>query len=221
MVFIRDYNPHAEYSPDAVVRGGIVVKPHVQRCADDVVAEFGPGLAPGTYPGHSPPEGPTQALDLFNQESQAGWELQRRIAAWLIKNARKYGVRYVIIHNPNGRDWIWNIERADEGWRAMATNDHRGHVHVTFYASAEVETEPTPAPIKGDVSDMRVRYIWGPDGLHMTDWVFDGPSKVFAQVGVLGVLKACDKTGVVELGIVDVATHEWFRDVAAGWRNGE
>src|SRR5689334_3715376 len=90
-----------------LVRGGITVKPHVQRCADAVVAEFGEGLSPGTYEGHSPPEGPTQALDLFTPESPAGWALQARIADWLIKNQRRFGIRYVIRHNPNGRDWIW------------------------------------------------------------------------------------------------------------------
>lgn len=124
-----------------LVRGGITVKPHVQRAADEVVAEFGPGLSPGTYNGHSPPEGPTQALDLFNPETLAGWELQNRVADYLIKNAKRLGVRYVIKWNPNGNDWIWNIERAAEGWRAMATRDHRNHVHVTFYASA-VDVEP-------------------------------------------------------------------------------
>ena len=200
-----------------LVRGGITVKPHVQKTADEVVAEFGPGLSPGTYKGHSPPEGPTQALDLFTPNNWAGYELQERICAWLIKNAKRLGVRYCIRHNPNGADWIWNIERAGEGWRAMATNDHRDHVHVTFYARAEV-VEPEPELELGD--DMRVRYIWGPDALSETDWVFDGPSRIFAQVGVLGVLKACDKTGMVELGRVDTQTHSWFRDVAAGWHGG-
>jgi hypothetical protein len=202
-----------------LVRGGITVKPHVQKTADEVVAEFGPSLSPGTYNGHSPPEGATQALDLFNQQSQAGWELQRRVADYLIKHAKRLGVRYVIRWNPNGNDWIWNIERADEGWRAMATRDHRNHVHVTFYASV-IWTEPeTPAPIKGDIMALSVRYIWGPDALNQTDWVFDGPSRIFAQVGVLGVLKAADACKFPELGRVDNQTHAWFRDVAAGWAN--
>lgn len=205
-----------------LVRGGITVLPHVQRCADAVVAEFGPSLSPGTYPGHSPPEGPTQALDLFTEDSWVGYAFQEKIAAWLIKNQRKYGIRYVIRHNPNGLDWIWNIERADEGWRAMATNDHRGHVHVTFYAKAEVEPEPVPpVPELGDIMALSVRYIWGPDGLNQTDWVFDGPSRVFAQVGTSGVLNACNECKFPKLGKVDDQTHAWFRDVAAGWRNGD
>ena len=201
-----------------LVRGGITVKPHVQRAADEVVAEFGPGLSPGTYNGHSPPEGPTQALDLFNLETQVGWQLQNRVADYLIKHAKRLGVRYVIKWNPNGNDWIWNIERAGEGWRAMATRDHRNHVHVTFYSKAENVPEPTPAPEIGDIMALSVRYVWGQSENERTDWVFDGPSRIFAQVGVSGVLKACDKAKVAELGVVDYQTHAWFRDVAAGWR---
>jgi hypothetical protein len=197
-----------------LVRGGITVKPHVQRAANEVVAEFGPGLSPGTYNGHSPPEGPTQALDLFNPTTIAGWEQQRQVADFLIKNAKRFGVRYVIKWNPNGNDWIWNIERAGEGWRAMATRDHRDHVHVTFYAKA-VDIEPEPET--GDVMALSVRYVWGPSDDQRTDWVFDGPSRIFAQVGVAGVLRACDKAGLAELGPVSDQTHYWFRDVAAGW----
>ena len=143
-----------------LVRGGIKVKPHVQKAADALVAEFGPGLAPGTYNGHSPPEGPTQALDLFNATTSAGWDLQRRVADWLIQNAKRYGVRYVIKWNPNGNDWIWNIERAAEGWRAMATRDHKDHVHVTFYASSLfVEDEPTkPVPLQKEREVSKVAY---------------------------------------------------------------
>ena len=205
----------------ATVRGGITVKPHVQRCADAVVEEFGPGLAPGSYYGHSPPEGPTQALDLFNPETTAGWQLQNRVANWLIENAKKYGIRYVIKWNPDGRDWIWNIERADEGWRAMATRDHRNHVHVTFYARAEVvdePVEPIPAPIEKR-TDMRVRYIWGPPGqIGKTDWVFDGPSRIFATGMTAEVLKACDLNDFPELGKVGDDTHRWFENVSKGWR---
>lgn len=137
-----------------LVRGGITVKPHVQRFADAVVAVFGASLSPGTYPDHSPPEGPTQALDLFTPDNSAGYAMQADICAWIIKNQAKYNVRYCIRHNPNGADWIWNIERAAEGWRAMATNDHRGHVHVTFYADDPGESNPPTPNNEGDTSDM-------------------------------------------------------------------
>lgn len=190
-----------------VVRGGIRVKDHVQKCADEVVAEFGSGLTPGTYNGHSPPEGPTQALDLFTRADLIGWGLQSQIADWLIKNQRRFGIRYVIRYNPTDQDWIWNIERASEGWRAMATRDHRDHVHVTFYASVidEPELELGGTMLSG-------RYTF--DGL---DWVFDGPSHIHAPVGTMGILKICDKAGVAEWGAMKETDHNWFRDVASQW----
>ena len=206
-----------------LVRGGITVKPHVQRAADEVVAEFGPSLSPGTYNGHSPPEGPTQALDLFNAETPAGWELQRRIADWLIKNAKRLGVRYVIRWNPNGNDWIWNIERADEGWRAMATRDHRNHVHVTFYSRVEVIEPEIPEPMKGlDMASLSVRFVFPtqePGEVGNLDWVFDGPSHIFAPVGSLGVLKACDLVGMPAIGLVNQGDFDWFSAQAKNWRS--
>jgi hypothetical protein len=208
-----------------LVRGGITVKPHVQRAADDVVAEFGPGLSPGTYNGHSPPEGPTQALDLFTPNNWAGYELQERICAWLIKNAKKYGIRYCIRHNPNGADWIWNIERAGEGWRAMATNDHRDHVHVTFYSRVEVEPDipEIPDPVKGlDMASLAVRFVFPtqePGQVGNLDYVFDGPSHIFGPVGSLGVLKACDVVGMPAIGLVNQGDFDWFSAQANTWRS--
>ena len=123
------------------------MKPHVQKFADDMEAYFGGAMNWGTYGGHSPPEGPTQALDHFNPNSPAGHAQQDKAAAWAIKNAKKYGLRYVI-----KRYEIWNIERAGEGWRKRRvtgnqTNDHLDHNHYTFYATAEIELpDPTPLP---------------------------------------------------------------------------
>ena len=207
-----------------LVRGGIKVKPHVQKAADEVVEEFGPGLAPGTYNGHSPPEGPTQALDLFNQENYLGWDLQGRVADYLIKHAKKLGVRYVIKWNPNGNDWIWNIERAGEGWRAMATRDHRDHVHVTFYAkAADVIVEPEiPEPVKGmDMASLAVRFTFPtqePGQVGNLDYVFDGPSRIFAPVGSLGVLKACDQVGMPAIGLINQGDWDWFSAQAKTWQ---
>lgn len=204
-----------------LVRGGITVKPHVQRCADALVAEFGPGLAPGTYNGHSPPEGPTQALDLFNATTSAGWDLQRRVADWLIRNAKKYGVRYVIKWNPNGNDWIWNIERAGEGWRAMATRDHRDHVHVTFYSRAEEVLPEVPEPVKGmNVASLAVRFVFPtqePGQVGNLDYVFDAPGRIFGPVGSLGVLKACDACGMPAIGLVNQGDFDWFSAQARKW----
>lgn len=163
-----------------LVRGGIIVRRHVQYAADILVERFGPSLSPGTYNGHSPPEGPTQALDLFNSEDTTGWALQSRVADFLIAHAKELGVRYVIKWNPNGVDFIWNIERAAEGWRAMATRDHRNHVHVTFYASApnSGDTSPIPSiPTMKELEHMDFTYIYNGE-----DWVF------LASLGYFGKL---------------------------------
>lgn len=192
-----------------LVRGGITVKPHVQRTADEVVREFGPGLAPGTYNGHSPPEGPTQALDLFNAESQAGWALQGRVADYLIKHAKRLGVRYVIKWNPNGNDWIWNIERAAEGWRAMATRDHRNHVHVTFYAHAVViiDEPDTPAPIGEDeMAATLFRYVFNGQ-----DYVIDRLKGTRSLTTHGDQLKVLDKLGCVQLGQVSNHVDDYFK----------
>lgn len=131
----------------ATVRGGITVKPHVQRFADDLERAIPEANNFGTYNGHSPPEGPTQALDIFNSDNSAGYALQDRVAEFARKNAKRYGVRYVI-----RRHQIWNIERDDEGWRNQGvtgnrTADHYDHTHVTFYASVLAPfADDAPAP---------------------------------------------------------------------------
>lgn len=204
----------------ATVRGGIAVKPHVQRFADVLQETIPEANSFGTYNGHSPPEGPTQALDIFNAQTAAGYELQDRIGKFAIANQRRFGVRYVIKWNPYGQDLIWNIERAAEGWRAMATRDHRDHVHVTFYASAQVVVDDEPE-IGDYVMSLSVRYVFtAPSGDGEVDWVFDGPSRIFAPVGTMGVLKAADKCKFAELGRVDKGTHDWFVSAAEGWKKG-
>lgn len=189
-----------------LVRGGITVKPHVQKAADEVVEEFGPGLSPGTYNGHSPPEGPTQALDLFNQENQIGWNQQERIADYLIKHAKRLGVRYVIRWNPNGNDWIWNIERADEGWRAMATRDHRNHVHVTFYASV-IWTEPSK-PDK-EIQDMAAKR-WFRYAFNGQDYVVDIDKGTIDVTGHDDQLKVLDVLGCEPLGPRSQFVHDFW-----------
>lgn len=155
----------------AIVRGGITVRANVQGVADAIEGE---GLASsfGTYPGHSPPEGPTQAVDIFTPDNDAGYALQDRICDYLIANQARFGIRYLI-----RRHHIWNIERANEGWREMGvtgnrTADHYDHVHVTAYAegagpysgSGGGGTEPTTTPCEEQVfqlgdSDRCVHYI--------------------------------------------------------------
>lgn len=194
----------------ATVRGGITVKPHVQRFADACQAATGADSY-GTYNGHSPPEGPTQALDIFNPKTEAGYRLQDAIADFAIKNQKRYGVRYVIKWNPAAQDLIWNIERAGEGWRAKATRDHSDHVHITFYATAAaVEPAPDPVP-QGDLHMLTFRYI--ADGL---DWVFDGPSKLFFQLSdTRQITEVLDPLGVKSLGKVSDVTHQRYSEIAA------
>ena len=130
----------------ATVRGGITVKPHVQRFADACQAATGADSY-GTYNGHSPPEGPTQALDIFNPDNAGGYALQDRIVNFAMANQKRFGIRYII-----RRRQIWNVERDGEGWRNQGvtgnrTADHYDHVHITFYAKAAVEPTPPPHPV--------------------------------------------------------------------------
>lgn len=152
----------------AIVRGGITVRNNVQGVANAVERE---GLASsfGTYPGHSYPEGPTQAVDIFTPDNPNGWALQDRICDFLIANQARFGIRYVI-----RRHQIWNIERADEGWRNQRvtgnrTTDHMDHVHVTCYPEGDgpydidnIPNGPTPCEERtfrrGD-EDRCVHYI--------------------------------------------------------------
>lgn len=146
----------------ALVRGGITVKPHVQAFADACQAATG-ATSYGTYHGHSPPEGPTQALDIFNPDNAAGYALQDRIVEFARANHQRFGVRYII-----RRCQIWNIERAGEGWRNQAatgnrTADHYDHVHITFYATAaavpDQPTKPIPKPQPPEEDDDTMRLI--------------------------------------------------------------
>jgi hypothetical protein len=126
----------------------IFVKPHVQALANALHEKFGL-TSFGTYLGHSPPEGPTQALDIFTPDNSSGWAIQDRVCQWLQDNAKRFGVRYCI-----KRLLLWNIERSTEGWRIRTatgnrTTDHMDHVHDTQYtfAPGPFGVEPTiPAP---------------------------------------------------------------------------
>lgn len=213
-------NPLSDISALAVVRGGITVKPHVQRFADALEEWIGYELSFGTYPGHSPPEGPTQALDVFNTDNASGYEQQDDVCEFAFAHAREFGVRYAI-----RRHFIKNVERLAEGWRDQGiqgnrTADHYDHTHITFYASAGVEPTPAPpAPIPtGDVMALSVTYVWGKDALNENDWVFDGPSRLHSPIGDAQVLAAVHGCKFFELGKVDRPCHEWFQAQASNWK---
>lgn len=130
----------------ALIRGGIKVKPHVQAACEAIQIATGADSF-GTYPGHSPPEGPTQAVDIFNPDTPTGHALQDRICTFIIDHAELYGLRYVI-----RRQGIYNVERKSDGWRFMPsrgsrTNDHYDHVHLTFYARGLTRVPPVVPPI--------------------------------------------------------------------------
>lgn len=162
----------------AVIRGNIQVKPHVQQACDLLEDRLKVKLDFSTYYGHSPPEGPTQAVDIFNRDNAAGYAQQDRICEFFIAHAEELGVRYLI-----RREYIWNIERADEGWRWQGhqgnrTADHWDHVHVTFYASARGLKLPVPPiSLKGTEDMMTIFYQRKGE-----DWFMDRASKTYGRL---------------------------------------
>jgi hypothetical protein len=69
--------------------------------------------------------------------SDASGRVGDDVAAWLIANAQRYAIKYLIW---NGR--IWSTARSAQGWRSYtppsgSTNDptlmHRDHIHVSVY----------------------------------------------------------------------------------------
>lgn len=199
-----------------LVRGGIKVRPHVQAFVDACAESTGADNY-GTYNGHEPSA--DLAVDIFHAVGDD--RLADKICDFALKNLTKYGVDYVIsrqrIYNPEIATYWRNMED-----RGGVTQNHFDHVHVSFEETAPVVVEkPKPVIDKENVMSLAVRYIYKdqtPGSVGNLDWVFDGPSRIFAPVGALGVLKACDACKFPELGVVDKNTHDWFSGVANGWR---
>jgi len=222
MVLILEVNPHeVDIQRDILdvqelVRGGITVKPHIQRFVDDLEAHLGVTLSAGTYNGHSPPEGPTQAVDIFNTDNAAGYALQDRICDFARKNAKRYGVRYCI-----RRRQIWNIERDAEGFRNQAvqgnrTADHYDHTHLTFYATApgpfgptpSPTPTPTPTPTMKELRNMDFTYIYNGE-----DWCFLASVRYFGKLPFGATLDGLKHHGLLKnLG---GANAEFHRGVVA------
>lgn len=216
----------------ALVRGGITVKPHVQRFVDDAEEYLGVKLSVGTYPGHSPPEGPTQAVDIFNTVNPAGWALQDKLCRFFIENVEKYGGRYCI-----RRAQIWNVERKNEGWRNQSrtgnvTVDHDDHGHFTFYATGKVgvnqpgkPSTPGKPSIPDKVKEMRdmVGLFGVLDGDKAGQvWLYDAPGRKFAYVGNPSVQRVMEKWGVAYGGDYGKEVWEYFSRLAeAGGFTGE
>jgi hypothetical protein len=97
------------------------------------------------------------AVDVMipNYASPAGVALGDEIAAWVVQNRKKLGMKYVIWN-----ERIWSVARQQEGWRLCGTaegscyngsNDtaaHRDHVHVSTYGDS-AGSDPPPAGTGG------------------------------------------------------------------------
>jgi hypothetical protein len=211
---ILDINPHEEHLASiasfatlAVVRGGITVKPHVQAFADALEAAVPEANSFGTYVGHSPPEGPTQSLDVFTADNAAGYAVQDRVCAFIKANQKRFGIRYCI-----RRHEIWNIERDDEGWRDQGvtgnrTEDHYDHVHVTFYATAPGpfgSTTDVPTPTIKEIQSMEITYVALEE-----DWVLSASLKYFGKLPFGDTLDGLKKGGALkDLGDQNPAFHK-------------
>lgn len=199
----------------AIVRGGITVKPHVQAFVNACEAATG-AKDYGTYVGHAegetPPAGPTQAVDIFNPDTDTGHALQNVICAFVLANVKRFGIRYVV-----RREYIWNIERADEGWRWQGhqgnrTKDHYDHVHVTFYATApEVGPIPTPTPTPTqEALPMQFTYIYNKE-----DYVYLGTEGFHGRLPFNTLLAGLKKSKLVhDFGTVDTEFHTGVKSLA-------
>lgn len=116
----------------ALVRGGYIVRPHVQAFADDCQEATGV-TSYGTYAGHDP--SPDRALDIF--ATRAGGDA---VAEFAVDNLERYGITYVIwwqrIYNPSIAPY----------WRDMADRDsitanHKDHVHISFEPTGPARPE--------------------------------------------------------------------------------
>lgn len=107
----------------------------------------------GGYRAHDPfPDHPSGlALDFMVYGDRATGQ---RLADYASQHADELGIQYLIWYQH-----IWNIDRADEGWRAMAdrgspTANHQDHVHITLKKDATpVAAGDTPADGAGCATD--------------------------------------------------------------------
>lgn len=200
----------------ALVRGGITVKPHVQRFCDDAEDYIGVELSIGTYPGHSPPEGPSQAVDIFNTVDGVGYAQQDQLCEFFIANVKKYGGRYCI-----RRSQIWNVERADEGWRwqtvyGNVTKDHKDHSHHTFYASGGVGINQPSKPTDQFKEMEKMSFLIGfTSGEHKGQvWLWDSSGRIWTYVGEPSAQRVAEKAGVVYAGDYEGKVWEYWNGLA-------
>lgn len=135
------------------------VKPQTATVANTVGPMFGIKTAGGyrdpqaeQYDPNGHPAG--LAIDFMtNDISGDGKATGDRLAKYLQDHAAEPGVKYII-----WQQHIWSVERADEGWRAMAdrgspTQNHMDHVHLSLTGDGS-STIPGcgPGGLPGEVS---------------------------------------------------------------------
>ncbi|WP_231445992.1 phage tail tip lysozyme [Brevibacterium zhoupengii] len=115
------------------------VKPHVQEAAEVIYDEYDGITGVGGYRSGSTSRDPNGhpaglAVDFMVPLNKDGKALGDDIAKFVIDNHKALNVKYVIWYQR-----IYNVERADEGWRKMPdrggdTQNHKDHPHVSFQA---------------------------------------------------------------------------------------
>jgi hypothetical protein len=104
------------------------VQPHTARLAMLLGPKFGITNIGGHRQDSIPDHPSGLALDFMVNDKRTG----DRLADYIVEHIDELGVRYVIWYQR-----IWNVDRADEGWRPMDdrgsdTQNHKDHVHVTM-----------------------------------------------------------------------------------------
>ena len=157
------------------------VKPQTRALADLVGPKFAlrdiGGVRPDSLPDH--PSG--LALDLMVYKDKVRGDA---IAKYLEANARPLGVQYMIWYQH-----IWNIDRADEGWRSMAdrgdpTSNHMDHVHVTMRTNVNVNVNgATMTVTDGASSDICTPSAGGSVAPSAGGWVKPTPGPITTPFG--------------------------------------
>lgn len=128
------------------------VKPHAQEAAEVIYDEYDGITGVGGYRDGNSSRDPNGhpaglAVDFMVPNNKKGRALGDEIAKFAIDNHEALNVKYVIWYQR-----IYNLDRADEGWRKMPdrggdTQNHKDHPHVSF--RAEAKGNPKEAKGKG------------------------------------------------------------------------
>lgn len=135
------------------------VQPQTAALANTLGPMFGIKTVGGYRPTDPFPDHPSGlAADFMTTDKAVG----DKLAAYAQEHADELGIDYIIWYQRT-----WSAERANEGWRDMAsrgsiTQDHKDHIHVTLRADAEPTTGlPAGADCAGgDSSGMATKDGW-------------------------------------------------------------